>query len=285
MAKATKAKSKSKKTVPSKTKKRAAATAKKKPVVKKKAATKKKVAPKKKAAVKKKTAVKKKVVAKKAAAKKAATKKAPAAKKAPAKKAEPKPVAPPPPPKPKKEKEGPLLFKANEHVVYPTHGVGLVTGIETQVIAGHKLRLYVIDFDDNRMTLRVPTGKALGSGLRKISSKKIMDNAVATLKGRARIKRTMWSRRAQEYEAKINSGDPLAIAEVVRDLHRNADQPDQSFSERQIYEAALERLVNEVAAVEKTDKEKAQTKLEALLVKTTPPASAPAPVTPPSEST
>ena len=158
-----------------------------------------------------------------------------------------------------------LAFNTGDFVVYPTHGVGRVTGVETQEIAGHELQLFVISFDQDRMTLRVPTSKASTSGLRKLSSRKVMDTALTTLKGRARVKRTMWSRRAQEYEAKINSGDPVAIAEVVRDLHRNVGQPDQSFSERQIYEAALDRLACEVAAVEKIDKDKAQIKLEQLL--------------------
>ena len=117
------------------------------------------------------------------------------------------------------------------------------------------------------MTLRVPVNKVGNSGLRKLSSKKQMDSALITLKGRARVKRTMWSRRAQEYEAKINSGDPVSIAEVVRDLHRSATQPEQSFSERQIYEAAFERLVDELAAIEKIDKDKASGKLEKLLYK------------------
>ena len=158
-----------------------------------------------------------------------------------------------------------LMFNTGDFVVYPTHGVGKVLGIEKQEIAGLNLKLFVISFEHERMTLRVPVEKAADSGLRKLSSKKVMEGALTTLKGRARVKRTMWSRRAQEYEAKINSGDPVSIAEVVRDLHRRADQPDQSFSERQIYEQAMERLASEVAAVEKIDMEKAQTKLEKLL--------------------
>ena len=153
-------------------------------------------------------------------------------------------------------------YKAGEFVVYPTHGVGKVTGVEKLEIAGQKLDLVIITFDRDRMTLRVPLDKAPTSGLRKLSSRKIMEDAMNTLKGRARIKRTMWSRRAQEYEAKINSGDPICIAEVVRDLHRNVGQPDQSFSERQIYEAARDRLASELAAVDKTDIEAATEKLE-----------------------
>ena len=156
-------------------------------------------------------------------------------------------------------------FKAGDFVVYPTHGVGKVTEVEKQEIAGHKLELIVITFERDRMTLRVPVGKAATAGLRKLASKKVMEDAMTTLKGRARIKRTMWSRRAQEYEAKINSGDPISIAEVVRDLHRNVGQPDQSFSERQIYEAARDRLACEVAAVDKTDVETATEKLEKVM--------------------
>jgi len=153
------------------------------------------------------------------------------------------------------------VFVEGDHVVYPTHGVGKVERIATEEIAGHRLELIHITFEENRMTLRVPVAKARTAGLRKLATRKQFDEALAVLKGRARIKRTMWSRRAQEYEAKINSGDPLAIAEVVRDLHRNSGQPDQSFSERQIYEAALDRLAAELAALDKTDKPTAVAKL------------------------
>ena len=156
-------------------------------------------------------------------------------------------------------------YKTGDFVVYPTHGVGKVIDVLVQEIASHKLELIVITFERDRMTLRVPVEKAATSGLRKLASKKIMEEAMTTLKGRARVKRTMWSRRAQEYEAKINSGDPVSIAEVVRDLHRNVGQPDQSFSERQIYEAARDRLAAEVAAVDKTDVESATEKLEKVL--------------------
>ena len=153
------------------------------------------------------------------------------------------------------------IFHEGDHVVYPTHGVGKVERIATEEIAGYKLELIHITFEENRMTLRVPVSKARSAGLRKLATAKMFADAMAVLKGRARIKRTMWSRRAQEYEAKINSGDPIAIAEVVRDLHRNAGQPDQSFSERQIYEAAMDRLAAELAALDKTDKPTAVTKL------------------------
>ena len=157
------------------------------------------------------------------------------------------------------------IFVAGDHVVYPTHGVGKVERIAVEEIAGHKLELIHITFEENRMTLRVPVAKARSAGLRKLATRKMFDDALAVLKGRARIKRTMWSRRAQEYEAKINSGDPIAIAEVVRDLHRNAGQPDQSFSEWQIYEAAMDRLAAELAALDKTDKPTAVAKLTEFL--------------------
>src|ERR1700719_4429256 len=153
------------------------------------------------------------------------------------------------------------IFVEGDHVVYPTHGVGKVERIAVEEIAGHKLELIHITFEENRMTLRVPVTKARTARLRKLATRKLFDEALAVLKGKARIKRTMWSRRAQEYEAKINSGDPLAIAEVVRELHRNSGQPDQSFSERQIYEAAMDRLAAELAALDKTDKLTAATKL------------------------
>ncbi len=162
-------------------------------------------------------------------------------------------------------KRSDIAFKVGDHVVYPTHGVGLILEVQVQEIAGHRLELFVISFDRDRMTLKVPIVKVASSGLRKLSSRKLMETALTTLKGRARVKRTMWSRRAQEYEAKINSGDPIAIAEVVRDLHRNVGQPDQSFSERQIYEAARDRLAAELAAVERTDVAQATHKLENLL--------------------
>ncbi len=157
------------------------------------------------------------------------------------------------------------IFEEGDHVVYPTHGVGKVERIATEEIAGHKLELIHITFEENRMTLRVPVAKARTAGLRKLATRKMFDEAMVVLKGRARIKRTMWSRRAQEYEAKINSGDPLAIAEVVRDLHRNAGQPDQSFSERQIYEAAMDRLAAELGALDRIDKASAATKLAEFL--------------------
>ncbi len=153
-------------------------------------------------------------------------------------------------------------FAVGDYIVYPKHGVGRITELETQEIAGLSLELYVIRFEKERMTLRVPTNKAEASGMRRLSSDATLKEAFTTLKGKARIKRTMWSRRAQEYEAKINSGDLVSIAEVVRDLHRGADQPEQSYSERQIYESALGRLARELAAVEDIDEKAAMVKLE-----------------------
>ncbi len=150
-------------------------------------------------------------------------------------------------------------------MVYPAHGVGKVLAVEDQTISGYELEMLVIEFEKEKMLLRIPTAKVQTAGLRTLSTKKEMQNALRTLKGKVRIKRTMWSRRAQEYEAKINSGDPILIAEVVRDLHRNADQPDQSYSERQIYQAALERLSRELAVVEKIDEDKAVKRVELVL--------------------
>ena len=158
-------------------------------------------------------------------------------------------------------------FGPKDYIVYPTHGVGYIKSIEKQEIAGSQVELFVISFEKDKMTLRVPVGKAEHVGMRKLSTPKMMDTALVTLKGRARVKRTMWSRRAQEYEAKINSGDPVSIAEVVRDLHRSANQPDQSYSERQIYEAALQRLARELAAVEKIDEDAATERLEKMLLR------------------
>ncbi len=165
----------------------------------------------------------------------------------------------------KKKTTAKLPFSVNDYVVYPTHGVGQITGIETEEISGTKLRLFVITFAKDKMTLRVPVGKAETTGMRRLATPKILETALTTLKGRARVKRTMWSRRAQEYEAKINSGDPVSIAEVVRDLHRSSDQPEQSYSERQIYEAALDRLVRELAVVEQIDEDAATEKLVKVL--------------------
>ena len=146
-----------------------------------------------------------------------------------------------------------LEFRPNDYVVYPAHGVGQIISIEEQDVAGFSLELFVISFEKDKMTLRVPTNKVTESGLRSLSSPDVISQAMKTLKGKAKVKRAMWSRRAQEYEQKINSGDLISIAEVVRDLHRTDDQREQSYSERQLYEAALERLTREVAAVSGSD--------------------------------
>ncbi len=157
-------------------------------------------------------------------------------------------------------------FRPNDFVVYPAHGVGRIVSIEEREIAGMQLELFVISFEKDKMTLRVPTDKATQVGMRSLSSPDIVSKALATLKGKARVKRAMWSRRAQEYEQKINSGDLLAIAEVVRDLHRADDQREQSYSERQLYEAALERLTREVAAVSGIDEAGAMKQVDEVLV-------------------
>jgi len=233
-----------------------------------------------------------KKTAKKAPVKKAAAKK-PAPKKAPVKKPVPKKAAKP---APKKEapvktvakeaaparasapKEAPKkkivalppvkpIYKKKEHVVYPSHGVGQIIDIEDREVAGITLALYVITFEKDKMTLRVPVAKAKAVGMRRVSGPDVIRNALTTLKGRARIKRTMWSRRAQEYEAKINSGDLISIAEVVRDLHRGEGQPEQSYSERQLYEAAIDRMAREVAAADGLSEDAAVKKLESVLHK------------------
>jgi CarD family transcriptional regulator len=158
-------------------------------------------------------------------------------------------------------------FKTSEHIVYPSHGVGQIMAIEEQDIAGFKLELFVITFEKDKMTLRVPTAKIGQVGMRKLAEPDLMAKALDVLKGRARIKRTMWSRRAQEYEAKINSGDLIAISEVVRDLFRSDTQPEQSYSERQLYELALDRMARELAAVEKIVEAEAIKRIEAQLAK------------------
>ena len=152
-------------------------------------------------------------------------------------------------------------FKTGESIVYPAHGVGQIVAIEEQFVAGMTLELFVIDFEKDKMRLKVPVAKAEAVGMRKLSSNITMSEALATLKGKPKVKRTMWSRRAQEYEAKINSGDLVSIAEVVRDLFRAEDQPEQSYSERQIFEGATSRLARELAAMEETDEKAAQEKI------------------------
>ncbi|MXN64937.1 CarD family transcriptional regulator [Stappia sp. GBMRC 2046] len=158
-------------------------------------------------------------------------------------------------------------FKTGEHIVYPAHGVGQITAIEEQNVAGFSLELLVISFEQDKMTLRVPVAKIPSVGMRKLSDAAAVKKALETVRGRPRVKRTMWSRRAQEYEAKINSGDLIAIAEVVRDLYRSESQPEQSYSERQLYEAALDRMSREIAAVNKTSETEAVRQIEQNLAK------------------
>ncbi len=160
-----------------------------------------------------------------------------------------------------------ISFDVGDYVVYPKHGVGRVIELQNQEIAGMQLELYVLRFEKEKMTLRVPVNKAESVGMRKLSSDKTLKEAMETLKGKPKVKRTMWSRRAQEYEAKINSGDLISIAEVVRDLHRAENQPEQSYSERQLYESALDRMAREVAAIERIDRDAAITILNKSLVK------------------
>jgi CarD family transcriptional regulator, regulator of rRNA transcription len=202
----------------------------------------------------------------KTAAKALATKPAAKPVAAAAPKAAVKPAVPP-----RAEEKKPLTqrqgFKTNEFVVYPAHGVGQILAIEEQEIAGAKLELFVINFIKDKMTLRVPTAKVANVGMRKLSDPALVKKALETLKGRARVKRTMWSRRAQEYEAKINSGDIVAIAEVVRDLYRSESQPEQSYSERQLYEAALDRLSREIAVVQHSTETEAVKEIESQLAK------------------
>ena len=222
----------------------------------------------------KKTTAPKTTAAKRPAAKKPAAPKKPVAKKPVEKKtAAKKPVAKKPAAKKPAAKEvvrrSAQGFKVAEYVVYPAHGVGQVTEIVTQEVAGMSLEMFVVNFEKEKMVLRVPLDKASQIGMRKLAEPSILDGAMKTLKGRARVKRTMWSRRAQEYEAKINSGDLIAISEVVRDLFRNENQPEQSYSERQLYERALERMAREVATIDKVTEDEAIVELEAILAKTT----------------
>jgi CarD family transcriptional regulator len=158
-------------------------------------------------------------------------------------------------------------FKTGESIVYPAHGVGQIVAIEEQEVAGHKLELFVIDFEKDKMRLKVPVAKAVSIGMRKLSETDYVERALKVVQGRARVKRTMWSRRAQEYDAKINSGDLIMISEVVRDLHRAENQPEQSYSERQLYEAALDRMAREIAAVNKLSDTEAVRLIETNLAK------------------
>ena len=158
-------------------------------------------------------------------------------------------------------------FKTGEYIVYPAHGVGQITAIEEQEVAGLTLELFVINFEQDKLTLRVPVSKIESAGMRKLAESQTIDKALKTVSGRARIKRTMWSRRAQEYEAKINSGDLIAISEVVRDLFRSENQPEQSYSERQLYEAALDRMAREISSVNKISTTEAVVLVEKFLAK------------------
>ncbi|MCA1244053.1 CarD family transcriptional regulator [Stappia stellulata] len=158
-------------------------------------------------------------------------------------------------------------FKTGEFIVYPAHGVGQITAIEEQNVAGYALELLVINFEQDKMTLRVPVAKIASVGMRKLADAPAVKKALETVRGRPRVKRTMWSRRAQEYEAKINSGDLISIAEVVRDLFRSDSQPEQSYSERQLYEAALDRMSREIAAVNKCSDTEAIRQIEQNLAK------------------
>jgi CarD family transcriptional regulator len=237
-----------------------------KKAVSKKAPAKKAVskkAPAKKAVSKKSPA--KKAVTKKTPAKKAVTKKAPAkkavSKKAPAKKAVTKKVHA----KKIVPKKVKLQYSVGDFIVYPSHGVGEITDIQTFEIAEEKLEMYNVIFDKEKMTLKIPTIKAKEIGIRKVSSRNEMKKTLEILKGKAKIRRTMWSRRAQEYEAKINSGILIELTEVVRDLFRNSNQPEQSYSERQLYESARDRLAREVAVVEKINDINAVEKIEIIL--------------------
>ncbi|MDR3186987.1 MAG: CarD family transcriptional regulator [Holosporaceae bacterium] len=160
---------------------------------------------------------------------------------------------------------GELSFKKGELVVYPAHGVGVVNGIETQDIGGVHVKLVVISFEKDKMILRLPLNKSTSSKVRKLSSKEDMQEAIKRLRTPTRVKKMMWSRRAQEYEMKINTGDPISIAQVVRDLHRNTNQPEHSYSEHQIYQEAMSRLMKEYAAVAKIDEQSAKQELEAAL--------------------
>ncbi|MCD1634086.1 CarD family transcriptional regulator [Martelella sp. FLE1502] len=158
-------------------------------------------------------------------------------------------------------------FKPGESIVYPAHGVGTISAIEEQEVAGMKLELFVIEFDKDKMRLKVPVAKAMSIGMRKLSETDFVERALKVVQGKARVKRTMWSRRAQEYDAKINSGDLISIAEVVRDLYRAENQPEQSYSERQLYEAALDRMAREIAAVNKMSETEAVRLIETHLAK------------------
>ncbi len=159
----------------------------------------------------------------------------------------------------------PVTYKAGDKVVYPAHGVGRVEGVEKLNVAGVEVTLYTITFEKDRMRLKLPLQKVATSGLRRLTAKDKLGEVFQTMKGRARIRRVMWSRRAQEYEAKINSGNPVQVAEVLRDLKRNVTSTEHSYSERQVFQQALERLASEYAAIENITEEKAAEKLQSIL--------------------
>jgi CarD family transcriptional regulator len=160
-----------------------------------------------------------------------------------------------------------IHFKIGELVVYPAHGVGKISNVEEQEIAGVKLELYIVDFEKEKLRLKVPTNRAEQKGMRHLADRTMIEGAMKVIRGRARIKRTMWSRRAQEYDAKINSGDMISVAEVVRDLYRSERQPEQSYSERQLFEQALARFARELAAVRKVDEDQCIRELEEYLAR------------------
>jgi CarD family transcriptional regulator len=164
-------------------------------------------------------------------------------------------------------KKATLAFKTGEAVVYPAHGMGLITAIEEQEVAGFKLQVFVIFFEKDKMTVRVPIAKVASAGMRKIAEPALVEKALVVLTGRARVKRGMWSRRGQEYDAKIKSGDLIAVAEVVRDLYRSPEQAEASYSERTLYESALETLLGEISAVYGITHTEAQTLTEQNLAK------------------
>lgn len=156
-------------------------------------------------------------------------------------------------------------YKAGDKVVYPAHGVGRVEGIEKLTVGGIDVTLYTITFEKDRMRLKLPMQKVATSGLRRLATPEQLTEIYQTMKGRARIRRVMWSRRAQEYEAKINSGNPVQVAEVLRDLRRNVSSTEHSYSERQIFQQALERLASEMAAIDNVPQDQAAEKLQTLL--------------------
>ena len=158
-----------------------------------------------------------------------------------------------------------LDFKTGQYVVYPTQGVGKLLRVEEQTIGDQKIKMMVIDFERNHMTLRVPLDRAEISGLRPLTSVRKLDEAIQSAKGKAGAKRMIWARRAAQYEENINSGDPMRLAEVVRDLQRRTATDTMTFSARQLYLRALERMAQEFAILHKMDLEAASEKIEDIL--------------------